>query len=119
MRKARLVALLIDAYADRLFAVDAGADDILEYRAALAAVSPALALVFALAANRPAGPQLVTEAVAVPLADYPTLDVADFMVSIYNDRTIQRVLVAMPDGQRLIAHAVLEEAIEILKGATN
>ncbi len=72
-------------------------------------------MVFALAANRPDGPQFVTEATEVALADYPSLDVADFMVSIYNDRTIQRVLIAMPDGQRLPAHTVLGEAIAALQ----
>lgn len=106
-----LCALLIDAYADRLFAADSDADDILVFRAALADRSPALAQVFDLCAGRL---RLVTEAVEVPIADYPKLGIEDFMVSIYNDHTVQRVLLASPDGGRQLAHPVLGEAIAFL-----
>lgn len=113
IRKARLVALLVDACADRLFAGSAGDRDVLAFRAELAERHPALAAVFALARGEA---MLVTEAVEVPLADYPALSLPDFMVSLYNNHTVQRVLLAMPDGTRLPAHAVLGEAIAALAG---
>jgi len=107
-RKAMLAVLLVDAYADRLFAAQTEADDILEFRAGLAAASPALGLVFDLAAGRA---RLVTEAVTVPVEEYGRLSVQDFMVSLYNGHTVQRVLVVAPDGTRHDVHAVLEEAV--------
>lgn len=106
------MALLIDAYADRLFAAEPDADDILVFRAGLAAGSPALQQVFDLCAGRL---HLVTEAVTVPLADYPKLGIEDFMVSLYNDHTVQRVLIASPDGGRLPVHPVLAEVIAALR----
>ena len=111
-RKALLCALLADALADRLFAADPTTGDILEFRAALACRSPALGHLFALAAGRS---RLVTETVAVPLERYGELDVADFMVSLYNGHTVQRVRLALPDGGRLDIHLVLAEAIEALR----
>lgn len=110
-RKAMLVVMLADAYADRLFAAQTAADDILVFRDGLAAGSPALALVFDVAAGRA---RLVTEAVEVPLADYGKLSVEDFMVSLYNQHTVQRVLVAGADGARHDVHAILSDAIAAL-----
>ncbi len=115
LRKAMLVAMLADAQVDRLFA-RSGEDDILEYRSKLAAGSPSLGLVIALAAMRAEGPRLVVETVEVPLADYPRLGLEDYMVSLYNDRTVQRVRIAWPDGRRQLAHEVIGEAIEALRG---
>jgi hypothetical protein len=114
-RKAMLVVMLADALADRLFVSTPEADDILAFRAGLAAASPALRLVFELAAMRPEGPRLVTEAVAVPIADYGALPLEDFMVSLYNGHTVQRVRIALPDGDRRDVHAVLGEAIAALE----
>ena len=117
-RKAMLAAMLIDAYPDRLFAAgNTGAEDILAWRAALAAGSDALALVFALCALRDNGPRLVTEPVEVPIEDYPTLGVEDFMVSLYNDRTVPRVRIATADGRRRDVHEVLAEAVAALRTA--
>lgn len=110
-RQALLVAMLIDAYADRLFAAQSEADDILSFRAGLAGGSPALALVFDLAAGRA---RLVTEAVKVPVADYGALSVQDFMVSLYNGHTVQRVLAMGADGARHDVHRVLREAVGAL-----
>lgn len=107
-----LCVLLVDAYADRLFAADPAADDILVFRATLAAGSSALQMVYDLAAGRL---HLVTEAVPVPIGEYHKLAVEDFMVSLYNDHSVQRVLIALPDAARLPAHAVLAEAIAFLK----
>jgi hypothetical protein len=110
-----LAALLIDAVADALFAAS-GEDDVLEFRARLAKGSAALALVFGLCALRDGGPRLVTEAVEVPIADYPALTTEDFMVSLYNDRTVMRVRIAVGD-QRHDAHAELGEALRDLAGS--
>jgi hypothetical protein len=116
-RKAMLVAMLIDAYADRMFSAQAESDDILAFRARLAAESPALALVFEICVLRPEGTRLGIETVDVPLADYGTLGVEDFMVSLYNGHKVQRLRITSPDGQRQDAHAVLAEAIEALDQA--
>ena len=112
-----LVVMLADAYADRLFAPDEAADDILEFRAGLAAASPALKLVFELAAMRPGEARLVTEAVEVPIAEYGSLPVEDFMVSLYNDHSVQRVRVALADGGRRDVHEVLAEASGALEAS--
>ena len=101
-----LAALLIDAEADRL----AGDGDVLAFRSGLAAKSEALALVFAVAGREL---ELVTEAVEVPLADYPRLSEADFMVSLYNQHSVQRVRIARGE-QRWDVHAVLREAVDEL-----
>jgi hypothetical protein len=116
LRKALLVVMLADAYADRLFAADPEADDILVFRDTLARRSPALALVFDLALPRDNGPRLVIEPVEIPIADYGKLGVADFMVSLYNRHTVQRVRIALPDGSLLDVHEVLEATIAVLGG---
>ena len=108
-RKAMLVAALVDAFVDRKFAAEA-ADDILAYRAELAAKRPALGLVMALCAGRD-GVAVVTEAVTVPIADYGKLGVEDFMVSLYDDHSVQRLQLVLPDGERRNMLAVLEEAV--------
>jgi len=109
-RKAMLVAALIDAYVDRLFAAQAEPDDILEFRAAMAAGSEAVGLVMTLCS--PGGSvRLVTEAVAVPIADYGALGVEDFMVSLYNDHSVQRLRLVLPDGSRRDMHEALRAAL--------
>ena len=110
-KKAMLAVLLADAYADRL----AGpGDDVLAFRAGLAAESEALALLFELAAMRPDGPRLVTETVGVPLSEYGALSTADFMVSLYNQHSVQRVRVAVGDARRDV-HEVLRAAVAALR----
>ncbi len=111
-KRAMLAVLLADACADAL--TPAGAD-VLAFRAELAAQSEALALVFELAAMREGGPRLVTEAVEVPLAEYGRLSTEDFMVSLYNHHSVQRVRVALPDGGRRDVHEVLRAAVAFLK----
>ena len=113
LKKAWLAALLIDQAADALFAAKHGGqgDDILVFRAALAAKSEALALVFAIAGREL---ELSTETVEVALGDYNSLSTADFMVSLYNAHTVQRVRVALPDGGRVDVHEVLREALAAL-----
>lgn len=104
-----VVAVLIDAYVDRQFAAKPGINDILEYRAELAAASPALGLIMALCSRRD-DVRLVTEAVEVPLGNYGSLAVEDFMVSLYNNHSVQRVRIAPPDGTR-------HDMIDTLRGA--
>ena len=114
-RKAMLAAHLVDAYADRLFAVRAEpAGDVLEFREGLASTSPALAAVFDLVGGRI---ELVIEAVEVPLADYGKLGVEDFMVSLYNGHSVQRLRIVGPDGSRQDVHEVLAAAVEALGAA--
>jgi hypothetical protein len=113
-KKAMLAALQVDAAVDAAFR-SSGEDDVLAFRARLAAASDALALVFAVCAMQPGGPRLVTEAVEVPVADYPALAVEDFMVSLYNGRTVMRVRIA--DGTaRHDVHEVLARAMDALAG---
>jgi len=109
-----LAVMLADAYADRLFGAQDTSDDILEFRAGLAVRSEALARVFALVRGELT---LVTEAVEVPISDYGTLRVEDFMVSLYNNHSVQRVRIVLPDGARLLAHPVVAEAIGFLRAA--
>jgi hypothetical protein len=106
-----LVVMLADAYADRLFGAQDRADDILRFRAGLAAQSEALGLCFALVRGEA---RLVTEAVEVPLAAYGQLSVEDFMVSLYNQHTVQRVRIVLGDGAGLPAHEVVREAVAFL-----
>ena len=110
-RKAMLVAGLVDAYVDRLFASAAGVDDILEFRAGVAAGSRALGLIMALCRGRGS---LVMQSVAVPIADYGALSVEDFMVSLYNDHSVQRLRLVLPDGERCDILGILGEAIGAL-----
>jgi hypothetical protein len=103
--------MLADAYADRLFGEQDATDDILQFRAGLAARSEALGLCFALVRG---DIRVVTEAVEVPLSEYGQLRVEDFMVSLYNHHTVQRVRIVRADGTRLPAHDVVGEAVRFL-----
>ena len=114
-KRAMLAALLIDAAVDAAFAAS-GEDDVLEFRERLAVRSDALALVLGLCALKADGPRLVTEAVAVPIADYPGLRTEDFMVSLYNGNTVQRVRIAVGED-RHDAHEVLAAALGALQDA--
>jgi hypothetical protein len=118
-RKAMLVVVLLDQFADRVFAAHRAqgpekvlfAEDVLAYRAALADRSPALAAIFNLCALKPEGPVLQVVAIEVQIADYPQLPVEDYMVSLYNKNTVQRVVIALPDGRQTLAHGVLAAAL--------
>jgi hypothetical protein len=104
--------MLADAYADRLFGAQQERDDILAFRAGLAERSTALARVFALVRGEL---KLVTEAVAVPLSEYGQLSVEDFMVSLYNGHSVQRIRIVTADGTREDARDVLAKAFEALR----
>jgi hypothetical protein len=117
-RKILLACVLLDDFADRVFedrrdtpAAIGGAADGLAWRARLRAASPALARIFELCALSPDGPRLVTSTVEVPLADYPRLPVWDYMVSLYNANTVQRVMLVGPGETARPALEVLAEAI--------
>lgn len=108
-----LAAYLIDTFVDRLFAARAEpAGDILAFRADIAAAHSSLGLVLDLAAGRA---ELSLDAVEVPLSDYGELSVEDFMVSLYNQHSVQRLRIALPDGGRAEVHVVLAAAIAALQ----
>ena len=119
VRKVLLVAVLLDHFADLVFARwrDTpervfGAQDVLAWRAALAKQSAALGLVGELASGRHDGALLRVDAITVPIADYPKLAIEDFMVSLYNQHTVQRVVIVRRDGSTVLAHDVLAEAVD-------
>jgi hypothetical protein len=111
-KKAMLAALLIDAVIDALFTAS-GEDDVLAYRAALHARAPALGPILDLVAMKET--MLVIEPVDVPLSAYPGLGVEDFMVSLYNGRTVPRVLIAPPDSAHIDVHMGLAAALRALE----
>ena len=119
IRQAWLVAVLIDHLPDRMFEAYRKtapekvfkAEDLPAYRAILREKSPALAIIFDLCAMRPEGPTLKVVAVEVPIAEYHKLGIEDFMVSLYNQNTVQRVVVAWGDGRQALAHEILGEAV--------
>jgi hypothetical protein len=89
-----------------------GAEDLPAYRALLRQHFPALGTLFDLCAFRPGGPRLLIKTVEVPLADYPRLSVEDFMVSLYNRHTVQRVMLVGADGTQTLAHVLLGDAVK-------
>ncbi|HEV7344728.1 MAG TPA: hypothetical protein VGN60_03740 [Devosia sp.] len=111
-RKAMLVATLIDNFVDRQFAATTGSGDILEYRAGRAKGSAAVGLVMALCRRHEV--KLVADAVAVPAAACGDLPLEDFMVSVYNDGTVQRLQLVLGDGSRRDMLETLREAISAL-----
>ena len=116
LRKAMVVVGLLDAFADRM-AVAGAHDDILAFRAGLAASSPALTQVFGLASHRDDGPRLQVQAVAVPVGRMGQLPVEDFMVSLYNNHNVQRLMVVASGMAPVLAHEVLAEALAALENA--
>jgi hypothetical protein len=119
VRKVLLVAVLLDHFADRVFTQFRdmpervfGAQDVLAWRAMLAARSEPLALVADLASGQRDGATLRVDAIAVPIADYPALAIEDYMVSLYNQNSVQRVIVVRRDGSTVLAHGVLAAAVD-------
>lgn len=109
MRRAMLVVLLLDTLVEELASRDG--QDPLKVRGTIAHRSPDLRLVLEIAAHRGGGPGLVVEEVGVPLTEYETLSTAEFMISLYNEHTVPRLLVALTDGTRTDARAVLHGAV--------
>lgn len=124
-RKVLLVAVLLDNFCDQAFEALRGAapaqvpfaEDVLAFREQLRVDEPALGLIFDLCALAPGGPRLVTRAIAVPIEDYCGLSIEDFMVSLYNANTVQRVVIASDGTAGRLAHAVLDEAMAYLNEA--
>ena len=119
VRKALLVAVLLDHFGDAAFAGFRdvpekvfGAPDVLAWRAALAERSEALALVAELASGRYDGARLRIDAVTVPISEYPALAVEDYMVSLYNQNTVQRVVIVRRDGSTVPAHEIIGAALD-------
>lgn len=121
-RKALLVAVLLDHFADRVFAQFRtsmpdflpSADDLPAWRGKLVAQSEALAAIFALGSGQA---QLRIDSVEVPIADYQALAVEDFMVSLYNGNTVQRVMLVGPEVAPALAHDVLAAALAYWQAA--
>jgi len=117
-RQTRLVLTLLDKFAERVyFALRetapeklAPAADVVAWRDLLRSRCPALGAIFDACAVPPAA-ELMTAAVDVPLADYPRLSTADFMVSLYNGLTVQRVLLVSAAGETRLARAVIDDAL--------
>jgi hypothetical protein len=123
-RQTKLVMVLLDKFADRIFlarreqhpdrVVEAGGrtiEDGIAWRDCLRQSCPALGALFDVCAIPPTA-TLETRAVEVPIADYPRLSTADFMVSLYNGLTVQRVLLVFPDGETRLARDVIAAAME-------
>jgi hypothetical protein len=118
-RKTLLVAVLLDNFCDQAFEALRFAaptrvflaEDVLAFRERLRAEEPALGLIFDLCAGSPGGPRLETRAVRVPIEDYEKLSIEDFMVSLYNANTVQRVMIVSTDGSARLAHEVLGPAL--------
>jgi hypothetical protein len=111
--------VLLDHFGDSVFAqfrnrpeMVLGAADVLAWRGGLARQSEALALVGELASGRHDGATMRIDAVTVPITDYPKLAVEDFMVSLYNQHTVQRIVIVRRDGSTVLAHDVLAEAVD-------
>jgi hypothetical protein len=118
-RKTLLAVVLLDNFADLVFDMLRftapgkvfDAEDLPAFRAELTRRSPVLGIIFALGAVRDRGPRLVTKSVEVPIAEYSKLSVEDFMVSLYNRHTVQRVVIVSPDAGDRLALDVLGEAV--------
>lgn len=54
----------------------------------------------------------------MPLTESATLSTADFMVSLYNEHTVPRLLGALPGGTRPDARAVLHGAVAAVDALT-
>jgi hypothetical protein len=113
VRRAMLVVMLLDTLVDELASRDG--QDPLEVRGEISHHWPDLRLVLEIAAHRADGPGLVVEEVEVPLTEYAALSTAEFMISLYNEHTVPRLVVALPDGTRTDARAVLHGAVAALE----
>jgi hypothetical protein len=109
VRKAMLVVALIDSYVDRLFG-DSGEEDVLEFRRQVASDCPTLGLVMDIAGHQVAAPTMVLSSRAVPLDRYDSLVLEDFMISVYNDHTVQELVVRGAGTPEQAALTMIERA---------
>jgi hypothetical protein len=128
-RQTKLVMTLIDKFADRVFldrreqhpdrVVEIAGrrlEDGIAWRDFLWEQSPALRAIFDVCAIPPLA-TLETRAVEVPIPEYPRLSTADFMVSLYNRNTVQRVLLVFPDGETQLAREAIGGAMAWWRGS--
>jgi hypothetical protein len=114
IRKAMLVVALADAMVDRLFAAADNPEDLLAFRADVSAENGALSLVMELAAHRLRGPRFTVMERQIALEQYGELPLEDFMVSLYNNHSVQRLMVVgLPT--EMDAEAVLQQAVAELR----
>jgi hypothetical protein len=128
-RQTRLLMTLIDKFADRVFFArrERHPDRVVEvegrtiedgvaWRDFLRHECPALGAIFDLCAVPPTA-ALEVRAVEMPIPDYPELSTADFMVSLYNGNSVQRVLLVLPDGDTRLAREVIGAAMDWWRGS--
>jgi hypothetical protein len=106
-----LVIALIDVFIDRLFESAENEDDILEFRGRMATSSRGLGIVMDIAAHRPGGPRVLVGSQPVPIERYSALSVEDFMVSLYNNHSIQQLIIAGEHQPEAELFPVLERAL--------
>jgi hypothetical protein len=87
--------------------------DILEVRETLRQQSPALNALMGLCFDE-SGYELEVEALTVPIEDYGSLALEDFMVSLYNSHQVQRLMLHGTDGYRQEMILALREGLDLL-----
>lgn len=118
-RHALHAAVLIDQLSDLAFArraslpfqALAAAGDFPAFRAALRLCEPALGPIMDLTRCVAEGPHLCLVATEVAPEGFESLPVADLMVSLYNDGTVPRLMLAEPGGTMLPMQDLLKAAI--------
>jgi hypothetical protein len=117
VRRALLCAVLIDDLGERAFTAwtpDAGrvfgAQDALAFRRALRRRCPELGLIADLCGMSTNAPRLVAKAIPIAADALAALPTEDFMVSLYNEGNVPRVMLVARDGERP-AHEVLARAL--------
>lgn len=104
-RHALHAALLINQFSDIAFTLRgtlplldlATARDLPRFRANLRGHEPSLGLVMALSAAGADGPRLEVRVMDVAPEEFPSLSVADLMVSLYNNGTVPRLMLVQHD----------------------
>jgi hypothetical protein len=113
-RKAMRAVVLIDGLLDKISESGAVGDDLPEARRAIAAKWPSLAVIMDLAGVERDGPSLVVMEQEVPLKRYQDLAVEDFMVSLYNNHCVQRLVVIGAAMAPIPMEHLLDKALEEL-----
>ena len=113
-RKAMRAVVLIDGLLEKILESGAVGDDLLEARRAITAKWPSLAVIMDLAAVERDGPSLVVMEQEVRLEQYQQLAVEDFMVSLYNNHRVQRLVVTRGGVAPISLEQLLDKALEEL-----
>ena len=109
-----LAVALVDAFVDRLFE-RSDLSDVLEFRRRIGEAHPVLGLVMSIASHRADGPKLAIANRPVPIERYGELAVEDFMVSLYNDHSVQQLVVQSPGASDMPALALVQSALRDLR----